>query len=618
MSHYIVAVPMLQEVFKILTDVKLRYICRMCIKKSFFWIFLFPAWSIAQSYEAIELGRCQLSNPSSDIVLKDTASALLWINNNFDGDYRLLHKITGPYSIHYLFNQTRDQIDIYKSQVKINTDKSGRLLSVLSNAGLFHANLETDATEFELAYPIPVKPNNQLKIIQSTPVYLPWNTKLLVCKREILSDFEDTYDENITTLEGHLLLRTNLLSYNQPKDSEIDTPATGLIFNPDPLTSSGNPYASPWIDSNDANTSQLAAQQTQAILQCSFENDSFRLKNSAVTLADFSPPAIPPAVLAQPAFLFSRDQPGFEDVNSFYHLSNFNTYLRNTLGFSSLCDYPIVVDAHGMNGADNSNFNPATSPPRLSFGEGGVDDAEDADVIIHEYGHAISHSAAPNTNYGIERTSLDEAGGDYLAASYSRSISANFWYNVYTWDGHNEFWNGRTANSSDHYPEDLVNNKYGDADIWSSVLMEIWELIGRETTDKLLIQATMSYATNMTMPQAALLFLEADELIYGSIHFQPIRDRMVARGLLPSDVGLPPCFKKDMRLINSGDFFNGNGNLYVQLPKNYEGKAQIYSLEGKLIAEKNVKGDQFFISSWELEKGYYLCVAGNTRIQFMR
>ncbi|MEZ4916786.1 MAG: hypothetical protein R2836_07345 [Chitinophagales bacterium] len=54
----------------------------------------------------------------------------------------------------------------------------------------------------------------------------------------------------------------------------------------------------------------------------------------------------------------------------------------------------ISVDTHGNNGADNSFFSPAT-PLRLIFGEGGVDDAEDADVIIHEYGHAISHFAAP-------------------------------------------------------------------------------------------------------------------------------------------------------------------------------------------------------------------------------
>jgi hypothetical protein len=32
---------------------------------------------------------------------------------------------------------------------------------------------------------------------------------------------------------------------------------------------------------------------------------------------------------------------------------------------------------------------------RLAFGEGGVDDAEDVDVVLHEYGHAIQHDTVP-------------------------------------------------------------------------------------------------------------------------------------------------------------------------------------------------------------------------------
>ena len=43
----------------------------------------------------------------------------------------------------------------------------------------------------------------------------------------------------------------------------------------------------------------------------------------------------------------------------------------------------------GVNGADNSYYDRLLQ--RLSFGEGGVDDGEDADVIIHELTHGVHH-----------------------------------------------------------------------------------------------------------------------------------------------------------------------------------------------------------------------------------
>ena len=85
-----------------------------------------------------------------------------------------------------------------------------------------------------------------------------------------------------------------------------------------------------------------------------------------------------------------------------------------------------------------------TGAPTLhAFGEGGVDDAEDGDVIIHELGHAISHMRA-NSNSGTERSTYDEALGDYFAERYGRllGITSN---RVFDWDGNNTFWSGRSV-----------------------------------------------------------------------------------------------------------------------------------------------------------------------------
>ena len=97
---------------------------------------------------------------------------------------------------------------------------------------------------------------------------------------------------------------------------------------------------------------------------------------------------------------------------------------------------------HGFQGKDNSHYSPTGN--WISFGTGGVDDAEDPDVIWHEYGHAIQYSFAAGWGDG-ECAALGEGYADYWAASYSRW--AGQWTKddapyswVYKWDGHNEFW----------------------------------------------------------------------------------------------------------------------------------------------------------------------------------
>ena len=54
--------------------------------------------------------------------------------------------------------------------------------------------------------------------------------------------------------------------------------------------------------------------------------------------------------------------------------------------------------------------------------------------------------------------------------------------------------------------------------------------IGREATDAIMIQAAYSFSEGMTMSQAALLFLQADTLLFNGANFTPIRQRMFDRG----------------------------------------------------------------------------------------
>ena len=109
------------------------------------------------------------------------------------------------------------------------------------------------------------------------------------------------------------------------------------------------------------------------------------------------------------------------------------------------------MDADGANGDDNSFFQPSTN--RISFGHGCVDDNEDADVILHEYGHALHYSINEDW-FGGDTGAIGEGFSDYWAQSYSISTEngLSFLPNlVFNWDGHGENvnWAGRILNAFD-------------------------------------------------------------------------------------------------------------------------------------------------------------------------
>ena len=113
-------------------------------------------------------------------------------------------------------------------------------------------------------------------------------------------------------------------------------------------------------------------------------------------------------------FSFSREHPGFSEGMAYFHIDRAQRYIQS-LGFTKLGDRQTVVDV-AASAADSSYYDPQSAIIRL--GTGGVPDAEDAEIILHEYGHAIQAHAIPN--FGLEPLSSELAEGfcDYFAASF--------------------------------------------------------------------------------------------------------------------------------------------------------------------------------------------------------
>src|SRR5215510_7109452 len=73
-------------------------------------------------------------------------------------------------------------------------------------------------------------------------------------------------------------------------------------------------------------------------------------------------------------------------------------------------------------GADNS-FETDHPKDELRFGKGCVDDAEDGEVILHEYGHAIHFSQGFQFS-SEEAGAISEGFGDYWAVTVSQVVRA--------------------------------------------------------------------------------------------------------------------------------------------------------------------------------------------------
>jgi hypothetical protein len=111
---------------------------------------------------------------------------------------------------------------------------------------------------------------------------------------------------------------------------------------------------------------------------------------------------------------FTRSQDAFEETVAYAAIDRVQRSYVD-LGFPGIFSGPMKINVHCITD-DNSNYSDADNA--LHMGDGGVDDAEDADVIVHEFGHATQNNQVPDWGPGFntEQRAMGEGFGDFLAA----------------------------------------------------------------------------------------------------------------------------------------------------------------------------------------------------------
>lgn len=342
-----------------------------------------------------------------------------------------------------------------------------------------------------------------------------WETIVDAKTGEVLSTKDIAIYEKEHKVE--ILKKTKLKKENAGSSNNIEKPSmmvdgTAMVFDPDPLTYSTNTYDGAYSDNNDENNAELEAARTAVILyDIDFDGTLYTLKGPFTEIASLQAPSTGLFQQASPDFDFTRNELGFEAANCYHHLDKSMRYINDELGIPLVSLYNNGVlrfDPHGFSGADNSSYGGGN----LNFGQGGVDDAEDMDVILHELGHGL-HDWITNGNLS-QVNGLSEGSGDYWANSYKRSLG--FWeesdasyYYVFGWDGHNPFWPGRRTNYTATYPDGLTGQIHTDGQIWSSALLEIWEIIGRDKTDAAFLEGLAMTNSGTNQQNAAIAVRQA-------------------------------------------------------------------------------------------------------------
>ena len=392
---------------------------------------------------------------------------------------------------------------------------------------------------------------------------------------------DDDHLEICVSTDGQEIYRRTKRLYSH-RDSTIVV----NTFQPDPITSSESETSFSLLDNDDANSERLTELMVSDSISVRWDSidKMWKLESDFTKARDLFSPFISPPTSSNANFSFNRSEAGFEYVNAYYHINNQHRHLED-LGFNDLVNYPIAFDAHGSS-LEQSFFDPITdSTGQLAFGEGGVDDAEDADVIIHEYGHAISYDVAPGTAIGTERLAIEEGLCDFFAISYSREYSDYQRDVIFNWDGHNDFWSGRELTYSRTYPSDLEDELYLDAPMWASAIADVYDYYGRDVSETLLITSMYSYFPGMSMVEAAQLYLKADTLLYNNEHSNAISILFCQRGLMPecadtipSDV--PPS---NPYIANHGNFSVNKGSLIIYPNGNNLTTVDLIGINGMFI-----------------------------------
>jgi len=472
------------------------------------------------------------AGPSSAAALPTEASAraflaahapLLRATPTLD-DLAAAAHFDSPLGAHFVFPQVHKGVRVHGAEVKVHYDRQGRIVA-LNNSyapGVRLASVTPSLAREEALAAARAAVSGEEGVIEQE------NAELVVhvargatrlAYRITLSGLGPSWEVFVDAHTGELAA--------PPADENRYATGTGRIFKVNAIVAT---QSNALLDGNDAASAVPASAYSTVTLQGLTGNGY--LDGQYASSSDSQSRAYSASL----SFFYDRSQTGFSEVMGYHFIDLAERHIQS-LGFTNINNRQQVFAVNRYK-KDNSYYTPGTK--KISFGTGGVDDAEDAEVVLHEYGHSIQDNQVPGFGSGLEAGSMGEGFGDYWAGTVGAQLSGGFQDAcVAEWDAVSYSSTNppclRRLDEEKHYPEDMAGEVHADGELWSATLWQIRGAIGAAKADKVVLQAHFLVSADASFNEAAnALVTAAQGLGYTSTEVNAIRSLLQARGFTVS------------------------------------------------------------------------------------
>jgi hypothetical protein len=305
-----------------------------------------------------------------------------------------------------------------------------------------------------------------------------------------------------------------------------DFDGTGVVFNPNPVVTLQDPELR---DQDDANHPALAGAYRTVTLS--------HLDGSGFLRGDYADARSPSGRAFSSALTFAHDRSSgeFEETMAYFHVTTSQEFIQS-LGFggpTAIAARPVELITNAFE-ADSSFFDPVSGS--ISLGAGGVDDAEDADVINHEYGHAIHDDVIPGFGTSADARAIGEGLSDYWAITMSEPVNGG--YDVPCmgdWDASSDRVppgaHCLIRTDSDITVADRTGEPHHDGMIFSRAMWDISRELGRDAATTVMLEALFAFTPDVTFEQAASALTDTASRLFGNAAARVVSSAFEARGI---------------------------------------------------------------------------------------